>query len=71
MPCLNKKKSIKFNKVFYKKGAIEETIKAFNDLCDCEINENENYFLVSLQSNQPDLENLNFEFANYVLALMK
>jgi hypothetical protein len=62
---------IKLNRYFYNKQAIEETKKEFNGVCTCDIEETGGYFLVSVIPKESDVNTLHFEFANYVLALMK
>ena len=68
---MNDKEFIRFNKLLYNKEIIKKTILDFKDVCDCSLMEEEKYFLVKIKSKQPDLKNLNFEFANYVTSLMK
>ncbi|MBL7050531.1 hypothetical protein ISS04_00020 [Candidatus Woesearchaeota archaeon] len=61
---------IKLSKHFYGMKELEKTKKAFEGVCGCEIKEQKDYFDVYLVPKEKE-ENLELEFANYVLALMK
>ena len=61
---------LKLSKNFYGVKELEKTKKAFVDVCGCEIKEQKDYFDVYLVPKEKG-ENLELEFANYVLALMK
>ena len=65
------KKIIKLNKYYYDGQAIEETKRKFKGICKCDIKETKEYFLISILPKESDFNVLHFEFANYVLALMK
>jgi hypothetical protein len=58
---------IKINPKFYKKEAVEESLKAFSDNFDYKIIDDS---LIEIES-EDDLETVKNEFYNYVLALMK
>ena len=59
---------IKFNHQFYKKEAIEEAINDFRTLCDGRILNMEITVEIIPKEN---IKNLEEEFSNYVLGLMK
>ena len=61
---------IKLNKKFYSKNVLNETKEAFKDVCGCNIVENNGYFELNINPKM-DQENLDFEFVNYALSLMK
>ena len=71
MSLLNNQTIVKLNKLFYKKEAIKETILEFKKVCGCLVKEDDKYFLIYIKKKDKDLKKLNFEFANYALALMK
>jgi len=62
---------IKFNKNFYRKKSVEETIKAYKKLCTATIKNQKNYFLIELYPKQKEinLKTISLEFSNYVLSL--
>lgn len=63
---------IKFSKDIYKKRAINETIKVFNELAKFGTKENKNNFIVKITDIDKDVESvIKDEFCNYVLYLMK
>ncbi|MBT7903470.1 hypothetical protein HN587_06425 [Candidatus Woesearchaeota archaeon] len=61
---------LKLNKKFYSKTAINSTIIAFEKICEVKFTENNNYFKLNLKSHEP-ISNLELEFSNYALGLMK
>ena len=60
---------LRFNKKLYSRKVLEDTKKAFKEICLCDIKEGPNYFNVSLVSKE-DIKDNGFEFANYASALM-
>lgn len=63
---------IVLKKEFYNGNTIREAISDFRDLCSSEINESEEDVKILLKPNEKeDLEDLGYEFSNYVLGLMK
>lgn len=63
-----KKIRIRLSSKFYKKEAVEEALRDFNEVCKGKIISNE--IEVELEPKE-DIENLNEAFCNYVLGLMK
>lgn len=59
---------LKLNKRFYNKGAVEEALNDFKAVCKGKVLNNN--IEVELKAKE-DIKNLEEEFCNYVLALMK
>ena len=68
-----KKKVIRLNKDFYQKDAIIEAISDFSEVCSGKIitQDKNQDIIVELQPLSDDIQNLEEEFCNYVLGLMK
>ena len=66
MEIITKKMKIKLNKKFYNKGAVEEALDKFKGICAVKIINDE--MIIELEGDNGDLEK---EFCNYVLGLMK
>ena len=58
-----------FNENFYPKELIEQAISDFHEVCDSRF-EDENLVLKP-KNNEVDINNLGYEFYNYVLGLIK
>ncbi len=67
--------TIKLNKFFYSKKAIDKTIIAFSELINTDIQEDQKYFLIQIQPtktiSEQLTEELKAEFANHCLAETK
>lgn len=61
---------IKFNKKIYSKKALNRAMDDFKDLMDCNLKEVDGYYVINANYKK-DYDNLEEEFSNYVLALMK
>ena len=59
---------IKLNKKFYNLKILKKTKRVFKDLCKCSIKESKEYFNINFISKE---KNIQFEFANYALSLIK
>lgn len=67
-----KSSSIRLNKKLYKIASIKDAIDDFGKVCRGKLSEEGDYFCVNLTAKDKPLEkNMEYEFANYVLALMK
>lgn len=62
------RKSLKLNKEFYDKAAILEALTDFKEVCDGKIINDS--FEIEIKPRE-DIENIEEEFCNYVLGLMK
>ncbi len=62
------RKTITLNRNFYDREAILEALEDFCEVCDGRIGND--YFEIELDADE-DIENLEEEFGNYVLGLMK
>ena len=62
--------NFKLSKKFYGLCALKNTKKAFKGVCECVIKNQKGYFDICLISKEKE-NSLEFEYANYVLALMK
>jgi len=63
----SRKEQIKFNKKIYHYEAVVKTVKAFQKLAIFSIKEDQDNIVVYSETS-PVVENINNEFANYVLA---
>ena len=67
----NKKVEISLNKNFYSIDAVKKAISDFKKVGNFSVS-NKKSIIVSLKlKNSSDIENIGYEFCNYVLALMK
>ena len=63
---------IQLNKQFYDLNSVNESIQDFNEVCTGKIDDkSEHEIKVILMPKNEDIENLKYEFCNYVLGLMK
>ena len=57
-------------KEFYDNNAIKTSIIAYKDIAAFSVKDNENCYEICINSSFPDLERIENEFKNYVLAQM-
>jgi hypothetical protein len=60
--------NVSFSKKLYPPEAVKIAIKTYKNLADFQIEENEKYIEVKIKNAKP---NINDEFCNYVLAVIK
>jgi len=58
-----------FNNNFYPKELIEQSALDFKDVCDCNFQDEK--LILKPKSSEVDLNNLGYEFYNYLLGLAK
>lgn len=62
----------KFNKEIYNKKAIKGAMKAYEEVADLDMTENDNYFEVDFKKIKPKFKDIiKDEFSNYALILMQ
>jgi hypothetical protein len=63
---------ISFNSAIYTKKSILETIEAYKNLADFEIEYNDDIFVLNIENAKDDVKDIiGDEFSNYALGLLK